>query len=442
MIDFGIWLNKHEDSFDEDCVGLFRDSYSCFKHELARPAFMLAYQGMMWHIRSILLTSTIMPEGYEEGEWEDIKKDLSNDSLWDIKVFECIQRQSKTKGDTFKAAVFPIKQDVREIFKHWKMLRNASAHYKEHDVHEAHVLTLYSFIEQYLETIVVEGGALSLARKIDDFLNPAITSPNEDMSPLIAKMGTMVGHDELCDFLDKVRSYVVKRCCCSMYCHGKARDDKQCEILHRMLHGSSVHKEGIVSYLKQEANSRIRSQYLDTYPKDIFMFFSDTAEAYKFWYNDLKLCSNKLTLLASLFRASLIKDEDTNDVIKLCLTAAEESPSGTRYDLLSDDDKGILWDRGYFKRFLQLSFDPKKLSDISKFTYIQLHTEFYVGTISIMPKFERGYVETLIAIFKPNEHPWGIRDYLKERYREDQVYREALDRVCKEESLELPKSLL
>ena len=438
MIDFGIWLNKHEDSFGKDCVSLFRDSYSCFKNELARPAFILAYQGMMWHIRSVLLTSKIMPEGYEERDWEDIKKELKDDDLWEKKVFECIQRQSKKSGDKVRAPapVFSIKHDVRETFKHWKMLRNASVHYKEHDVHEAHVLTLYSFIEQYLETITIEGSALSLARRIADFLNPTITSPNEDMSPLIAKMGTMVRNNELGDFLDKVGTYISERDPYRYLCN-----DELCKILQLMIHNCSVHKEGIVSYLNDKAKSDIRSQYLDTYPKDIFIFFSNTAEAYKFWRNDLRYCSNKLTLLASLFRAGLIKDKDTSLAICSCLNLAEENPSRTNYDLLSDDDKGILWDRGYFKIFLERFFNAEKLSGRKDFAEIQRHTDFYVRTISIMPKFDRNYVEALIAIFKETNYPWGICESLKNRYNSDKAYRESLDRICKEHSLTLPGSL-
>lgn len=435
MIDFSIWLNKHEDSFDKDCIGLFRDSYSCFKHELARPAFMLAYQGMMWHLRSVLLNSVIMPQGYVEGEWEAMKKDLRDDDQWDKKMFEYIQRLGEKSENKLKEPVFPLRADLREAFKHWKMLRNASAHYKEYDVHEAHVLAIYSFIEQYLETITVEGSALSLAQKIDDFLDPAITSPNEDMSPLIAKMGTMVRQDELDEFLNNIKKFVFQR-----YSYCMHFQNKMSEILQLMLHGCSVHKEGIVSYLKSGANRCTWVKYLDRYPEDIFMFISDTAEAYKFWYNDLKLCCNKLTLLASLFRADLIKDEDTNDVIELCLKVAEESPSNTSYDLLSDADKKTLWERGYFGVFFQLFFNFKHMS--RDFYRTQRCTDFYVGTISIMPRFEKDYVEALIDIFMRDNVPYALRDALNKRYKTDPVYKEALDAICLRETLELPPKLI
>lgn len=439
MIDFGIWLNKHEDSFDKDCIGLFRDSYSCFKHELDRPAFMLAYQGMMWHLRSVLLNSVIMPQGYVEGEWEAMKKDLRDDDQWDKKMFEYIQRLGEKSENKLKEPVFPLRADLREAFKHWKMLRNASAHYKEYDVHGAHVLAIYSFIEQYLETITVEGSALSLAQKIDDFLNPAITSPNADISPLIAKMDTMVRREELDGFLDKVKCSVKEY---TGYMYSLSLNDKMFVILKSMLNLCSKHKDGIVSYLNSDENKSVLCGYLDRFPKDISTCISDNAEAYKFWRNKLPCCRHKLSLLAGLLRARLVTGQDADDAIKWCLEEAEKSPSSSMYDRLSDDDKSILWDRGYFKKFLQLYFNAEKLSERKKFDQIQRHTGFYTGTISIMPKFERDYVEALISIFTPTAHPWGIRDYLKERYREDQVYREALDKVCQEESLELPESLL
>lgn len=439
MIDFGIWLNKHEDSFDEDCVGLFRDSYSCFKHELARPAFMLAYQGMMWHLRSVLLNSVKAPQGYVEGEWDAMKKKLRDDDQWDKKMFEYIQRVGENSGNKSKGPVFPLKTDLREAFTHWKMLRNASAHYKEYDVHGAHVLAIYSFIEQYLETITVEGSALSLAQKIDDFLNPAITSPNADISPLIAKMDTMVRREELDEFLNKVKCSVEEY---TGYKYSFSLNDKMFVILQSMLHQCSEHKEGIVSYLNSDENKNVLCGYLDQFPKDISIFISDSKEAYKFWHNKLPCCRHKLSLLAGLLRAGLVTGQDADDAIKWCLEEAEKSLSSSMYDRLSDDDKSILWDRGYFKKFLQLYFNAEQLSDRKKFDQIQRHTGFYADTISIMPKFGRNYVEALINIFAPTAHPWGICEYLKGRYKTDKAYKEDLDRVCKEESLELPKSLL
>ncbi|WP_025078911.1 hypothetical protein [Prevotella fusca] len=71
MIDFKIWIDKHIGIFDENIHGLFIDSYKCFTNDIERPAYLLAYQGLMQYIRTLILNSSLTPHGFTAQEWEN-----------------------------------------------------------------------------------------------------------------------------------------------------------------------------------------------------------------------------------------------------------------------------------------------------------------------------------------------------------------------------------
>ena len=68
MKDFGEWLAENKQVLNEDVFGLFYDSYRCFKNDIDRPAYLLAYQGLMQHVRVIVLTSISKPAGFTDAE--------------------------------------------------------------------------------------------------------------------------------------------------------------------------------------------------------------------------------------------------------------------------------------------------------------------------------------------------------------------------------------
>lgn len=44
---FEIWISQNESLLNSDAIGLFKDSLKCFKNDIDRPSYLLAYQGMM-----------------------------------------------------------------------------------------------------------------------------------------------------------------------------------------------------------------------------------------------------------------------------------------------------------------------------------------------------------------------------------------------------------
>lgn len=62
MNTFERWLENNCDNLSDNAVGLFRDSLRCYKNNITRPAYLLAYQGMLLTLRDKILMGK-MPAG-------------------------------------------------------------------------------------------------------------------------------------------------------------------------------------------------------------------------------------------------------------------------------------------------------------------------------------------------------------------------------------------
>lgn len=424
MKDFENWLNQHKENLDEDSFGLFFDSYKCLKYDIIRPAYLLAYQGLMCHIKSVILRSSSIPEGYSVSNWNNIiLKKLRDDTSWDRQAFDCIQ----AIGNKEKKPILSISKEVREKFPFWRQLRNVVAHYKGFELIDAHVIALYSFIEQYIETITIEGGTASLAKEFDDFLNPRITHPNKEIAPLLARISSIVKDDEMENFFN---------CLCES-CRTYRKKDKMQEIFYQIICNRQKNVwSSAVDYINKD--EFLFYEYIEKYPDHILLFITEEKRAYQFWKNELSDYRCKLTLLAKLLLAEKIKEEDRSDAIKLFLDKEFKYMNAYYYELKTEY-KDVLKDKGYFREFIQLFFNSEYTS--TNYQDINYHTDFYIDTISIMP-IDKEYVEALISIFSANYYPYTLCDRLKERYKKNEKYREQVEQVCRTENLQLPKKIM
>ena len=78
----------------EDVYGLFYDSYRCHKNDIDRPAYLLAYQGMMQFVRLTVLQSVNKPTGFADAEWENQWLcPLRDDDKWDGIAFNVLNNR-------------------------------------------------------------------------------------------------------------------------------------------------------------------------------------------------------------------------------------------------------------------------------------------------------------------------------------------------------------
>ena len=62
---FEQWLKVYGEHLEEPVQNLFVDSLKCFKNEIIRPAYLLAYQGMLMHIKYVIINGT-KPDAFNE----------------------------------------------------------------------------------------------------------------------------------------------------------------------------------------------------------------------------------------------------------------------------------------------------------------------------------------------------------------------------------------
>ena len=100
MKDFEEWLDQSKSEFDDDVVGLFTDSIRCYKSNITRPAYLLAYQGLMQHIRLLMLKSAVPPTGITPIDWQtNYTNHLQDEEQWDKETFKCVQQGANGGGD-------------------------------------------------------------------------------------------------------------------------------------------------------------------------------------------------------------------------------------------------------------------------------------------------------------------------------------------------------
>lgn len=52
---FEEWLVAHNNQINAAAYGLFEDSLRCMKFDIVRPAYLMTYQGMLRHIRDVIV---------------------------------------------------------------------------------------------------------------------------------------------------------------------------------------------------------------------------------------------------------------------------------------------------------------------------------------------------------------------------------------------------
>ena len=428
MKDFGEWINEHRQNLDDDVYGLFYDSYRCFKNDIDRPSYLLAYQGMMQHVRLAVLTSSSKPTGYTDPEWEHGWLDnLRNDEKWDATAFKCTQ--TKEDAAAGKAAVMNIQREAREKFDYWRQLRNVCAHYKGYDLHKAHTLSLYSFIEQYLLTFSVEGSQVSLNRLFDDYYNPIITSVHADINPLLDRIDAVIQDGEFDSFFVEVRKSCAKHASFSSRFH---------DFVHQVIDRCPQRvRDAMVRYV--QSDDIYRDDYLEHYPHDVLNILNGNENIHNFWYARLPHSRKKLTMLALMLAADYIPDPDKEEAMKRCMRNSEDYSSLTEYHDINDEIVDALTRYGYFKLFYDEYFNPGNTAN--NYQAICYKTDFYIGMIGLI-RWDLDYVQRLIAVFNEPYYPFTLRDRLRDMYHENAEYKAKVDQICAENGLTLPAEII
>lgn len=420
---FEKWLNSNRHLLCEDAQALFDDSIKCYKNDIFRAAYLLAYQGVMRHLKEVILLAQEPPKGFSLNEWRDRKCKLGKQDRWDVEVLEAIKQRPKNDGS--KDGIFTIDDDIRMAFDtQWRTLRNECAHHKGGTFIHAHVLVFYSFIEDHLMTISVEGGMKSWLREYEVYLDPAQTPPSEPLRPLLEKIEKMVKQDEFPDFIVEVRKLTI---------HYR-RINFLDFLKEAFLYCKSIFKDFLRCYLNTE--HEVRNQYIEMNPESVLDLLTEKTSIRKFWYNDLKTFNHPLPVLSYMLQGAFIQKDDIKSVFEILQARMYD------YNKYIDEHEAIcdvLNRFGYFDFFLDTYFTRQHTAMNCK--EICYKTDFYISHLLQIPMSLK-LAEHIIDVFELPPYPYTLRDRFINEVMSNEKFKMELKKVCDVEKLTLPKELL
>lgn len=425
MESFEKWLKRNEANLCEDAVGLFYDAIRCFKNNINRPAYLLAYQGMLLTLRNKILAGK-MPLGFAEIEWQRICKEISNDGTWDEKTFARVIQQAKADGS--KSAILNMPEEVREQFNYWRRLRNVCAHYKEFNFRPAHVLTLFAFISSYLLRISVEGGASTLLAEFEDYCNPAKYSQSTPLTPLLGKISDMVSNSDMEEFVGKI-----------MYCVAKSTNRDYNEFLKSMIfldgEGNMPVRECTLNLIKKDVDHRNR--FIEANPDLVGFILTTPVEIREYWKRYLIYSQYPQKIIVSLIDNGLVPMDELNELFSVVLEYGYNHDGYLRE--LTDSEVQTLNKSGYFDCFFNSYFTERYIKHY--YDSINYKTNFYMdhlARINITPTM----VSVMVELLEHLPYPYTLHKRIKEELWSQEDFKRAFEKVANDNGISIPAGFL
>lgn len=425
MVSFEKWLVDNQELINPAAYGLFEDSIRCMKFDIVRPAYLMAYQGMIRHLRDVIVFGERPADLFNEAAWAQILKGLSLDDpdvKWDDNTYDRIRQGS----DKSKPVVLNMPNEARSKFPYWRELRNVCAHNKEYKFLKAHTLTLYAFIEQFLLRMSVEGGMQQLLNQFDDFYNPVLSSADKDDFPLILRIPSLVTTNELLNFIKE----------CNRIRH-KYHRYNSVEFTLKLLDNLP---EGYRTTLLQEikAHDSMLENILEHDPERILTFATTPELVRKAWYRDSIVLSKGNAVVAHLMEAGKMSDSDKNEFFNRTLSRLYKyNNSWNDEDWVTE----VFRKHGFFKMFLDEYFCRSFTSTTSNMSKICYSMNFYESMIRTFDvAVDDTFVQHIVEVFTPS-YPYTLQSWFKRDMIGDAEFADKLNERIVALGLTLPDNL-
>ena len=379
-------IEENKSMLNELTLGLFEDSIRCFDAGIYRQAYLLAYQGFTQYIRNIVLDAK-MPTGYVPNKWNGVQAKLKKEKEFDEQVFTCIQQKNCTTGTPPVVAILDMPDTLRDDFIFWRNRRNDCAHYKAYDINASHVLAFYSMLNQYMLKITVEGGMKSLLREFKDAFDPAKTSPQKSIQPLVDKILQMVHQSEMNDFFDGLQSATRFHFGTKFY-----------SILEGILSGSNKELKKYVIYYLRQSNDLV--DFLSHYPEEVGQLVAKD-EVRTLWYSKLIYCRERFSIVAELISVGLLVESEVAECLERSIDNAYSQNDGM--GSISEAKTNLLIKYGLLDCLKTSKLNPVYTSRNAR-ECGQNHYDFFRGFAYSLP-LDKYTIEMMLAIFNEACYP-------------------------------------
>ena len=415
-------IEENKSMLNELTLGLFEDSIRCFDAGIYRQAYLLAYQGFTQYIRNIVRDAK-MPTGYDPNKWNGVQAKLKNEKEFDEQVFTCIQQKNCPTGTPPVVAILDMPDTLRDDFTFWRNRRNDCAHYKAYDINASHVLAFYSMLNQYMLKITVEGGMKSLLREFKDAFDPAKTSPQKSIQPLVDKILLMVHPSEMNVFFDGLKS--VTRF---------LFDEKFYSILEGILSGTNKElKTYVIAYLRQ-SNDLVA--FLSHYPEEVGQLVEE-GEVRSLWYSNLRSCRARFSIVADLISVGLLADDEVEECLERCIDNAYSQNDGM--GSISEAKINLLIKYGLLNSLKSTKLNPEFTRNNAR-ECGQNHYDFFRGIAYTLP-INKCTVDMMLDIFNQTEYPTVWCSIFKEMLDNDEERSKQFQKIIEDNELIVPPCL-
>ena len=415
-------IEENKSMLNELTLGLFEDSIRCFDAGIYRQAYLLAYQGFTQYIRNIVRDAK-MPTGYDPNKWNGVQAKLKNEKEFDEQVFTCIQQKNCPTGTPPVVAILDMPDTLRDDFTFWRNRRNDCAHYKAYDINASHVLAFYSMLNQYMLKITVEGGMKSLLREFKDAFDPAKTSPQKSIQPLVDKILKMVHQSEMNDFFDGLQSATRFHFGTKFY-----------SILEGILSGSNKElKNYVIDYLRQ-SNDLV--DFLSHYPEKVGQLVAKD-EVRTLWYSKLIYCRERFSIVAELISVGLLVECEVAECLERSIDNAYSQNDGM--GSISEAKTNLLIKYGLLDSLKSTKLNPEFTRNNAR-ECGQNHYDFFRGIAYTLP-INNCTVEMMLDIFNQTEYPTVWCSIYKEMLDNDEERGKHFQSIIEDNGLVVPPYL-
>ncbi len=399
MDNFETWTHNSEKLLSPTTYALFMDSLKCYKAEVFRAAYLLAYQGMMWQLREKFKQGKHSNE-FSEKEWTAKLESLDLNKPWDFNMFDIISQKARIEnGKMIKPPCLKMSDDVRAKFDYWRILRNECAHQKESIFGNAHVLVFYTFIQQNLLLISVEGSTDNLLEEFSRFFDPYYTSPREDIQPLIDKIPRLIAADDYVNFLVKLSEIVNDRSTITFS-----------QVLKKIIDVSSEQRKKI-TYNFIHSEEWFEYCFLSQYPDAILQLYIEPHDIRKFWKKGhLAHYRNCLSILRFLLEAGAIDDNDKQECFEILLRKLFSQ--NTRIESIDIVTQSFFENQGLMNVIYKNYYNSKYTC---KNAWNLISSSTFLSLLDILP-WNNHFVEVTIDILNMTYYPYSLCDIIKEKF--------------------------
>lgn len=421
--DFLKQIESNMGCFTDDELGLFNDSVRCFHAAIYRPAYILAYQGMMIYFRRMIQNAKI-PSGFDPTKWKVMQLNLTKDKEWEEEVNNAIRKQANAKATPPEIPVLCMAESLRKDFDFWRNRRNDCAHYKEYVINDSHVLSFYSFLTQYLLKISVEGGMMTLLNEFKDACDTTKTSPRSSLQPLVDKILSMVNPDEMDDFFDNLDGAM-----------GYSFDGRYEQTLSSIIKGGNEElKKYLIKFVR--ANNSVKTNLINSCP-DLVGHLVEKSEVREYWMKYLKGSRNRVAVLAHMMMIGMIEPSEKDEAIRRILNYCYDNNDGMGE--VSDEELLALKGNGFYdilkEEYFNNNYTCSHAKDCGKNRY-----NFFLGFVYHLP-VDKEWVSTIVDIFSEADYPTVWLNIFKERFLGNDEYKAKFDKVVSENGIGLPDCL-